>query len=88
MKPLIIFLSALFLLNCNKSNEERSMSKIWYPIKVNNLWGYIDGNGEVKIKPKYSSANIMIDDVTLVSKGDSVILLNRSGYEIRKFLFY
>jgi WG containing repeat len=87
MKIPAFFLSVFFLLGCNKADEDPSSSKIWYPIKVNNLWGYIDGNGEVKIEPKYSSANFMIDDVTLVSKGDSVILLNRTGYEIRKFLF-
>lgn len=69
------------------TSGDRSSSKIWYPIKVNDLWGYIDCNGEVKIEPKYSSANFMIGDVTLVSKEDSVILLNRTGYEIRKFLF-
>jgi hypothetical protein len=85
MKILAFFLPVFFLLNCNKSNEERSISKIWYPIKVNNLWGYIDCNGTVKIEPKYSSASFMINDVTVVSKGDSIILLNRTGSEIRKF---
>jgi hypothetical protein len=87
MKIPILCLTVFLLLSCDKTNKDQSISKIWYPIKVKKLWGYIDCNGKVKIEPKYSSANLMINEVTLVSKGDSIILLNRRGYEIRKFPF-
>jgi hypothetical protein len=87
MKITILCLTVFLLFNCDKTNKDQSISKIWYPIKVKNLWGYIDCNGKVKIKPKYSSANLMINGVTAVSKGDNIILLNRRGNEIKKIPF-
>ncbi len=83
MKILVYFL-AIVLLICNMNEAEQCPSKILYPIKTNNGWGYIDCNGTVKIEPKYSSANFMFNDVSLVSKRDTIILLNRTGDEIKK----
>ncbi len=69
----------LFLL----SNHNVYAQEYLLPVKKDGLWGYINGDGEVKITPKYSYASRYYDWKYAVVKSDKFKLIDTEGNNIQ-----
>lgn len=53
-----------------------------YPVKVNNLWGLINGEGELVATPEYDAIHKLIGDHAVVVRNGKYGLLNSLGKEL------
>lgn len=65
-----------------KNQKNEMANRTLFLVKQNGLYGYIDVNGNMVIKPCYSYAHDFKDDVTVVVKNRELFLINRGGEEV------
>lgn len=61
-------------------NEDIKLSEIiFYPIKQNNLWGYINNEGEILIKPTYQWASTFKEGFAVIQQNNKKGFINKRG---------
>lgn len=55
------------------------VERILYPIKKRNKWGFIDEKGSVYIAPKYESASVFYEGLSIVALEGKYGFVNKSG---------
>lgn len=62
-------------------------SKHFLPIKVDSLWGFMDLEGKLMIKPSYSSVEPFSEGLALVVKAGKVGFINKSGEAVIPIMY-
>lgn len=78
----------------NKLKEVSNYDFVWsfdngyYPVQINDLWGYINEDGKEVLKPKYSKTSHFKDGVAIVRNKDGYFgLINSELKEISDFIY-
>ncbi len=74
----VCLLAGILLAGCSPGNETL------HPVKVHNLWGYIDITGKTVIEPLYHTASVFSDGLAYVSDLNGWSCKHRGG----KTIFY
>lgn len=69
-----------------KSDFEFATTR-YYPIQENNLWGFIDDKGEVRIQPEYDWVEPFKENLASAGKDNKVGFINKSANRIGNFEF-
>ena len=59
----------------------------YYPITENNLWGFVDEVGNVKIKPQFDWVEPFSESLASVGKDSKVAFINKAGELLTEFDF-
>jgi len=69
-----------------KSDFEFATTR-YYPIQENDLWGFIDDKGNVRIEPEYDWVEPFKENLASVGKDNKVAFINKAGNRIGNFEF-
>lgn len=64
----------------NSIQKELELNRlVLYPFEKNELFGFIDSTGKIRIKPDYESVTGFYEGLSIVSKNDSVFYVNKDN---------
>jgi hypothetical protein len=59
----------------------------YYPVQLNGKWGFIDEEGELRIRPKYDWVEPFSENLALVSEKDRVFFIDKAGERLSELSF-
>lgn len=72
----VLFLAAvLAFFMMPHSNQQANLA----PVKINGLWGYIDGTGEIVVSPQYENVEVFNNGLAVVYKDGKSGIINGKG---------